>query len=306
MKKQKPPKTASLNNDKPVKKKEKPFFKFMNFLTFLIFIGFAGFVFYRGWIQFSIPENHYALAFTKTGGYDKTLMKAGDFNWRWENLFPTNMTLHIFELPWASCNVEITGTLPSGKQYASILENENSDAFEYSLQLSLLYRLSPENILQMIHNDNFQFSHIDGWYSELNQEIQVLAAEAVPLYLSREVIGEESIRSYIIERIHNNHPEAEIKNILISRSVLPDIKLYEETRNIYIAGIQASRAYTSELEKQNAELESQLNSKINLLKDYGEVLTEYPVLLQYFNLEKDKIDPMIFNWEEQLPADPEP
>ena len=305
-KKKRTPETSSVKPVRPEKKRKNPFIRFMNLLTFLIIIGFSGFVFYRGWIQFSIPENHYALAFTKTGGYDKALMKAGEFNWRWENLFPTNMTLHIFELPWSGCEIDISGTLPSGSQYASILENENSTAFQYNLNISLLYRFNPDYITQMIEGDDFQFNQIENWYTELNHEIQLLAAEAVPLYLSGEPDENTgSIRTFMKEKILEFHPEAEIKEILINKMSLPDRKLYEETRSIYLAGIQASRAYTSELERQNADLENQLNSKINLLEDYGEVLTAYPVLLQYFNLEKDKIDPMILNWEETPAASPE-
>ena len=172
--------------------------------------------------------------------------------------------------------------------------------------ISLLYRLNPDNATQMIKGEDFQFSQIENWYTELNHEIRLLAAEAVFLHLSgKSYTDGTSIRTYIKEKILEFHPEAEIKDILVNRMSLPDRKLYEETRNIYLAGIQANRAYTSELEKQNAELERQLSSKINLLEDYGEVLTEYPVLLQYFNLEKEKIDPMILNWEESPASNPE-
>lgn len=295
----KPPKTV-----KP-QKKRKAFKRFCNSLTFLILVGFSGFVFYRGWIQFSIPENHYALAFTKTGGYDPFLMKAGKFNWRWENLFPTNMTLHIFELPWKTSEFSISGILPSGEEYSTILPDEAS--FNFSLSVSIEYCLDPEKITEFTKTGDFRYSDIESWYEGFTHRSENIAMTALSTLLNEtEHSDMNDLKEKIKAKLISEFPESKIRNLTILNWSIPDITLYNETRNIYLAGIKASRAYTSELEKQNVELESQLSSKMELLKDYGEVLTEYPVLLKYFNLEKEKIDPMIFNWDNQDSPETEP
>ncbi|OQY35007.1 MAG: hypothetical protein B6241_02475 [Spirochaetaceae bacterium 4572_59] len=298
-KKIKAPKTA-----KP-KKKKKIFKRVYNTLTFLILIGFAGFVFYRGWIQLSIPENHYALGFSKTGGYESSLMKAGDFNWRWENLFPSNMTLHIFELPWESSELSLSGILPSGEEYATILPEKS--AFNFKLKVSIKYRLNPENISQFIQEEDFQYTDIETWYDDFSRKSENVVMTALSELLKETEDSDiKDLEKKIKEKLKSEFPESEIRDLTILNWSIPDISLYNETKNIYFTGIKASRAYSSELEKQNAELESQLSSKMELLKDYGQILTDYPVLLQYFNLEKEKIDPLIFNWNNQSSSEIEP
>lgn len=295
----KPPKTV-----KP-KKKRKTFKRICNTLTFLILIGFAGFVFYRGWIQFSIPENHYALVFSKTGGYDSYLMKAGDFNWRWENLFPTNMTLHTFELPWKNAEFSVSGGLPSGEEYATILPEGSS--FNFNLKVSIRYRLNPEEISQFIQKEDFQYTDINNWYDDFSHKSEnVVMTSLAELLNETEDTDIKSLEEKIKNELISQFPASEIRDLIILNWSIPDISLYNETKNIYLAGIKASRAYTSELEKQNVALERQLSSKMKLLKDYGQVLTDYPVLLQYFDLEKDKIDPLILNWDKQDSPEIEP
>ncbi len=295
-------KAQNLQTEK--KKKKNHLKRISNTLTFLILLGFAGFVFYLGWVQFSIPENHYALAFTKTGGYDPYLMKPGEFYWRWENLFPTNMELHIFELPWEATDFNLQGELPSGSDYASILTNP--DAFNFSLSLRMNFRMNPDKLISMIQKEGFTFKEIESWYTLLPE-----AAEAkIKNYILQEIPLETAeytrIEASILEYMESQFPYAEFSGFHIHRWELPDKTLYDHTREIYLNGIKSNREYAAELEKQNAELERQLNSKMELLKDYGSVLTEYPVLLEYFNLEKEKIDPMIFGWESGQNQDSEP
>ena len=289
----------------PEKKKKKNHLKrISNTLSFIILLGFAGFVFYLGWIQFSIPENHYALAFTKTGGYDPYLMKPGEFYWRWENLFPTNMDLHIFELPWKTADIELTGELPSGSEYASILTNP--DAFDFSLSLKINYRMDPDKLVSMIQQEDFSFRLIETWYNLFADTAEAKVKNFILQEIPLETSGYTQIERTILEYIESQFPMAEFSGFHIRQWTLPDKVLYDHTREIYLNGIKSNREYAAELEKQNADLEKQLNSKMELLKDYGSVLTEYPVLLEYFNLEKDKIDPMIFTWESEQHQDPAP
>ena len=285
------------------KKKKNSFKRISNTFSFLILLGFAGFVFYLGWVQFSIPENHYALAFSKTGGYDSYLMKPGEFYWRWENLFPTNMTLHIFELPWKSNTFSLKGELPSGKEYASLLQNP--DAFNFDISINMNYRMDPVSLFSMIQKEDFRFDQIDSWYTLFPGSAEAKIKNFILQEIPFDASNYAQMEKFLLEYLKSQFPHAEFSGFYIQEWTLPDIELYEHTRDIYINGIKSNREYAAELEKQNAELERLLNSKMDLLKEYGSVLTEYPVLLEYFNLEKEKIDPMIFNWETEQISDPE-
>ena len=290
MKKQKP------KPEQKPKKKKSGFKTFSRTLTFLILLGCAGYVFYMGWIQFSIPENHYALVFTKTGGYDPYLMEAGQFYWRWENIFPTNMTLHLFELPWKENVFKLNGTLPSGREYSTILQNDS--AFSFHIDIAIQYKLNPAVLIPLIQEEGFQFSDIDNWYTTFPHRAETVISQNIQALLGKTELNLNELENRLLSLIRTDFPSVEIESLNIRTWEIPDFVLYNKTREIYIQSIQSNREYASELEKQNAELEKQLTSKIELLKDYGQVLTDYPVLLEYFNLDKEKIDPMIFNWED--------
>src|SRR6056297_3206225 len=94
--------------------------KLVLFLILLILIG--GAAFYFGWIQFQLDEHTYGVVFSKTSGYEEEVLRPGEFNWRWEALIPTNMTLHEIEVLPRSVDLEKSGSLPSGSIYAQAVE----------------------------------------------------------------------------------------------------------------------------------------------------------------------------------------
>jgi hypothetical protein len=67
-------------------------------ITLIILVVLAGAAFYFGWLQILLPAENYAVIFTKTGGYDETVVRPGEFSWRWQRLIPTNMTVYTFDL----------------------------------------------------------------------------------------------------------------------------------------------------------------------------------------------------------------
>jgi hypothetical protein len=50
---------------------------------FIILLIAGGCAFFFGWIQILIPAETYAVAFTKTGGFDDEVIEPGKFVWRW-------------------------------------------------------------------------------------------------------------------------------------------------------------------------------------------------------------------------------
>jgi len=275
------------------KRKKNYFRRFRNFMTFLILVAFGGFVFYRGWVQFSIPENHYALVFTKTGGYDNRLLEPGRFVWRWENLFPTNMTLHFFELPWEDRQIDLDGALPSGREYGTAIGSP--EAFDYSVSAALRYRMDPDYLPSMLTGDGFRSSMISDWYEDVPGEFRKLLLEELG-GISGDAGPDDlpGLEDRAVRMLEGRIPGLEVGGIRILSGRVPDRMLYEEARRFFLARTAAIQEHELSLEKRTAEAQSSHSRKMLLLEDYGKVLTEYPVLLDYFSLDREKLDPEIF------------
>ena len=69
---------------------------FSNIVVLLI-AGAA--VFFVGWMQLAVKPGTCGIMTSKTGGLYEVPIETGLFQWKWERLLPTNVTLKAF--PWS-------------------------------------------------------------------------------------------------------------------------------------------------------------------------------------------------------------
>ncbi len=260
--------------------------KFFIFLILLILIG--GTVFYFGWIQFRLDENTYGVIFTKTYGYDEEVVIPGKFLWRWEALIPTNLTLHTFEITPQTKQHSKSGTLPSGEIYGSVLE-ENTD-FSFKLNLQIDYRIKPERLPVLVEEQGLTEDTLADYYSRIEQELSNSVAVAVESRIGvfdssdYEQFMLEPFREELTDLLQEGNEAITITNVSVIELSLPDIQLYQSARSYYLSLIETRRqTETSTLEKEREWIVSE-ESKLEVLKKYGELFTEYPGLIQFLAL----------------------
>ena len=132
-------------------------------IILVILVILAGVVFYFGWVQIHLPAEHYAVVFTKSGGYDQEVIRPGEFSWRWERLIPTNMTLYIFDLHPRSREISFQGSLPSAELYSSVLP-ENPD-FSYRGEIEVIFAVAPESLPALVAEEKLLPDQLDDFYS---------------------------------------------------------------------------------------------------------------------------------------------
>ncbi|MCG8478600.1 MAG: hypothetical protein MI724_05860, partial [Spirochaetales bacterium] len=93
-------------------------------VTLIILILLAGAGFGVGYVPLRLRAGTTAIMFSKTSGWDRTPLVAGEFAWRWELLIPTNATLHPFSTESRTVRVRSTRSLPSADLYRQYLEGE--------------------------------------------------------------------------------------------------------------------------------------------------------------------------------------
>ncbi|NBB91205.1 MAG: hypothetical protein GVY23_08375 [Spirochaetes bacterium] len=266
-------------------------------ISLVILLIAGGTAFYFGWVQLQIPANSYGVVFTKTGGWDTSVIRPGEFHWRWERLLPTNFTLHIFPSTPHATSVRASGTLPSAEVYAGYLE-DNPD-FSYELELSLAYRVRPAELPRLVREEDLQPAGLDDWYTRHDQRM-VDRARGLAGEFYADVPGEsagpvqlDAFEEELTDRLAEAFPDLEIISAVPTTISLPDFSLYEAGRSLYFDSIDARRSAIAEQAYEAEERRVTEESRLETLRRYGEVLTEYPTLLDYFSLTAEQgVDPL--------------
>ena len=269
--------------------------KFLVILVILIVIG--GVVFFFGWIQFQLPENTYAVIFTKTGGWDSQVIEPGKFIWRWERLIPTNLKLHKYSLAAYSRTISSIGTLPSANLYSQILEPHPD--FEYSIEIFISCSLKPEYLPTLASEHHALPDTIDQWYSDYVASMVTGASTILA-----DIAGDPDFRLDVFrnvaefelllkERIADDYQEINIHALSIRDIKLPDIELYRIAKEQYlILAFKRQEAREIALEE-TARATALTEQQFLVLERYGDLLDRYPDIMQILTLDDQTLSALL-------------
>jgi len=260
------------------------------FITLIILLILAGTVFMFGWVQFSVPPGKYGVIVSKTHGIDSKLVRSGEFRWLWYKLIPTNVKIAVFDLEHNRFPVRFNSTLPSSANYASFAGIPNAD-FSWNLRGEIIFSIDPEKLVMLVTRKDIVNQE------SLNEYVKNTAKDIEAVILrSLSEIGEDSRRLELVlagnrdaemeKEIKENYPEVKDFSLAIHSARYPDFILYSQIRKLYEEFLVTQRETIAA--SFGSRTESHINSQQNLreLERYGELLTKYPVLLDYMALEK--------------------
>ena len=297
------PEEKKIAKEKSKRKGKSAYRRFKNRLSFLIILAFAGFVFYMGWLQIRIPEGKHALVYTKTGGYDRYLIAPGQFVWRWENLFPENLTLHLIELKSRSAGGALTVNLPSGDMYSTFIDRE--DAFVSSYSWLFHYHLKEKSFVSRVREGSFDLNALDSEYTAYEENVH----RTVSGYLHKKSVevGTDPVTAAaeLMTILNEIDGPFDLESLRFTEISMPDMELYGRTRDIFLEHLEQLNLIERKAEQSAVVRESDTEQKMNLLREYGEVFSKYPVLLEYYGLEREKLDPGLFREEAPQQESPE-
>lgn len=259
--------------------------KFLISLLILILLG--GTAFFFGWVSFRVESSEYAVAFTKSDGWIGEPVEPGTFRWMWQALIPTNLTLHRFPLNASEASLDESGELPSASLYRRYVEGEPS--FDYSLELTLSYRLKPQEVAEALAEQRATPEDIDSFRTSLEAELKNAARSAVVSAIEAlagqpEVGALTSIAEEVQSELRSAVPEIELLGLTIEDARLPDPFVYQSARENYQSIQQGRREGLRETARSAAAQRVIDEERRSALAEYGRILQEYPVLLDYFRL----------------------
>jgi len=264
--------------------KHKGLFFFILFL--IILIGGVGF--YFGWIQIQLEENMYAVIFTKLHGYEEDVVEPGAFLWRWDKLIPTNMTIHRFTVTPQEKEISHTGTLPSAGVYTEYLEG-NPD-FSYNLSFRISFSVRPSYLPALLQEHHVTPDTIGSWYEDVFSRCLTEGTALIEERVEQASENDDtaylhtSIGSELLDRLSELYPYLEFHAFEPETVRLPDFDLYRKGKEMYMAVMTEKEAAEKEATRRASEYFVTESVRLETLKKYGELLTEYPVLLEYMKL----------------------
>jgi hypothetical protein len=258
---------------------------------FIVAIILGGLVFFFGWAQLPVPPGSYGVLRSKTHGMDPEVIREGEFRWTWQKLIPTNAATLVFAPNQVKVPVSVGGTLPLAEVYAE-KTGINAD-FSYHIEADLSFSIKPDALpFLALTRDVTDQAALEDYEKSLGREIDFFARERLEAYASQgELSGGpepsgalQSLSARLEGEIGDAFPDLENLSYVVRSAKMPDFALYATARSLYGDYLGRQKELLGEEIAGRAERSLEALFRFEELEKYGELLTKYPVLLQYLEL----------------------
>ena len=256
-------------------------------ISLLLLVILGGAVFFFGWVSFRLDSEEYGVAFTKSDGWIAEPVEPGSFTWMWQALVPTNLTLHAFPLTPKELEINESGTLPSAELYARYVEGEPE--FTYDLELTVRYRIMPAELASALAEERTTPEGMESYTQSLESSLRSAAKGAAVTAL--EGLGRDpevgallTVTQSVRDNLRSQLSELEILEVSVASAEIPDLFVYNTARENYRAIQEGRRSGLRETARDAAAERVIDEERRRALEEYGRILQEYPVLLDYFRL----------------------
>ena len=261
------------------------------FITLIILLALGGTAFFFGWANFFVPPGSYGIITSKTHGLETELVQSGKFRWIWYNLIPTNAKIAIFSLDPVKYPIEYNSSLPSGSIYALFAGLGASD-FSWELEGEISFSIKSESLIDIVSKNNIidqdgLNKYIDETASGIKLTILNIFSNDMDSEMLENILscGENS---YLKQEVNSRFPQIKNFSFVIKTAKFPDFVLYRHVRLLYEDFLTQQREFVSNSLGRRAESHIESHLVFLDLERYGELLTKYPVLLEYLTLQWQK------------------
>ena len=307
--------------------------RFLRGLVPIFWLGLLAFIAYRAFISAPLEEGRRYLVYSRFNGYQNRILEPGEYFISWQNLVPGSVRLLSIPIRAQRLYFQKQFGLPSAETYRLWLprlnaENEGQaseaapdNPFAYQIAMRIEYRLRPEEILAIVRNiggtsktvEDLPKNSSENKEAESNTDSNVLGgivedlAERSRRRLNLRV-GQEleslfsgpnrtiaGLQEYFGSIVSEQFPELELLEVRIESYQAPDLELYATVREYYQGLLEqiSAESLARLLEQQDQRVAEQLY--LQNLERIGELLTKYPVLLQYFSIIQGKNLPKLLD-----------
>ncbi|GHT75940.1 hypothetical protein FACS1894124_7880 [Spirochaetia bacterium] len=256
--------------------------------VFIILLGLGGTAFFFGWAQFRVPPGSYGVMRSKTHGIDPDLIREGEFRWVWYMLIPTNTVISRFSPNTIDQSIRISGALPMGDVYRSFA-GLNTD-FSWEIGGSFAFNIRPGSLPALMAERGVTDQHdLEVLERGRAREIEAFIQHTMARYAESRSEMEDALKNDLGDRLRADilaaHPDIENLYLSINTVKYPDFALYTVTRQLYEGYLNRQLQLLAADTALAASRHIGTQVRLDELAQYGELLTKYPILLQYLGIE---------------------
>jgi len=244
-----------------------------------------------GWAQYKVPPGSYGVINSKTHGIDPVPVRSGEFRWLWYKLIPSNVEIAVFKVEPGKFDINFSSTLPSGESYAAFAGLGAN--FSWQIKAVISFGINPDMLVSVVSKYNIHNqAEMDVHLLDTAKNIENLilrtfsSLETDSIRLENVMSGKSDAQ---LERdVAALYPEIQGFSLTVQTAKFPDFILYREVRLLYEDYLKKQRELITAGFGKRAE--SHIASQLHFeeLEKYGELLTKFPVLLDYLALENKR------------------
>lgn len=248
----------------------------------------AAAVFLVGWLPLRVKPGQFAVVVSKTSGIMAEPLRPGQFYWTAEALLPTNLRLYSFAPVSQERRISHEGELPSAALYRDFLAGQPDFRWEISLRLAA--SLKPDFLPQLVSQHGVEDNEgLAAWlYDELQRAGEDLRSELV-----RAAADAEQVRDLVSGRLAEGfgavlartRPHLDILEVSVVSARAPDLAVYEAARRLYADYLTSYQASIEPALVAGSVGLAEDQLRMTSLRNYGELLKEYPILIDFLAIE---------------------
>ncbi len=256
--------------------------------TFIVILIAASAIFFVGWIQFWVPTGMHGVLVSKTGGVNPRPVEPGTFRWQWERLIPTNAQLIPFSLAPVETALTVEGTLPSADLYGAMLEGKPD--FSWSFSVTATARLSPDALpglvkAQTARDQASLREYLDRRIAQATGDgsRRIVAAFLADPARYRTLANDRSaLATLFLSTVNGDSGDGiEFIGAEVTNTRFPDFALYTLASETYASYQERKTETMAAVAKAQANASVADYLEIERFQALGEVLTKYPILIDY-------------------------
>jgi hypothetical protein len=187
-------------------------------------------------------------------------------------------------------NLNFNSSLPSGESYASFA-GLGAD-FSWELRAAISFSINPDMLISLASKHGLENqADLSAYEQDIAKNIEVIilhtltSGQTDSQRLENILSGNKDME---LEReISREYPEIQDYSFTLQSAKFPDFVLYRQVRLMYEEFLSKQREIVASGFGQRADHIIASHLRIEELERYGDLLTRFPILLNYLTIEKD-------------------
>jgi hypothetical protein len=259
-------------------------------VIFILLIIAAGAVFYFGMVN--VKPGTFVIALSTLTGIVNRPLESGELNWVWQKLVPKGFFLYEIKKEPYRVQFDLSFPLPGSeelKEYGDFNLGVRG-TIQYSVDFEAAETLLDRGLITKF-DDYFR----QGFQKQAEDRVTGFILDSMGNYSLMtqrfDYASLELLRTTLRESITDYAMKYGLKDLIMSLSFseIPQIEGYKEALGHYMEYMETLSRLSDERAKKEAEHQitmAEIDAEIARLKKYGELISQYPLLLKYFYIQK--------------------